>query len=68
MRAEGITGQVFAARLNELFLFNAMRPIRSVQSGGGWTPALIAERVLPAFKASVVPMERSGDVFCWDPI
>lgn len=66
--AQGITGQVFAARLNELFLFNAMRPVRSVQSQEGWTPTRIAERVLPAFKSSLVPMERSGDVFSWDPI
>jgi len=66
--AEGVTGQVFAARLNELFLFNAMRPIRSVQSGDGWTPALIAERALPAFQAGFTPLERSGDVFSWDPV
>ena len=66
--AEGVTGQVFAARLNELFLFNPMRPIRSVHHDEGWTPALVAERALPAFKASFALMERSGDVFAWDPI
>ena len=66
--AEGVTGQVFAARLNELFLFNPMRPIRSVHHDEGWTPALVAERALPAFKASFAPIERSGDVFAWDPI
>jgi len=66
--AEDISGQVFAARLNELFLFSQLRPIRSVQASEGWTPETIAERALPAFKASFTPMERSGDVFAWDPI
>ncbi len=66
--AREVTGQVFAARLNEIFLFSQPRPIRSAHMDGGWTPETIAERVLPAFKSSLIPMERSGDVFAWDPI
>lgn len=66
--AKDVTGQIFAARLNELFLFNQTRPIRSVQKAEGWTPEAIAERALPAFKASLTPLDRSGDVFSWDPV
>lgn len=66
--AKDVTGQIFAARLNELFLFNQTRPIRSVHKAEGWTPEAIAERALPAFKASMTALERSGDVFAWDPV
>lgn len=66
--AETVTGQIFASRLNELFLFNQTRPIRSVHTADGWTPELIAERALPALRPGFVPAERSGDVFAWDPM
>lgn len=66
--AREVTGQIFAARLNELFLFSQPRPIRSAHAENGWTPETIAARVLPAFRSGLVPMERSGDVFSWDPI
>jgi len=66
--ARDVTGQIFAARLSELFLFNQTRPIRSVHKAEGWTPEAIAERALPAFKASLTPLDRSGDVFSWDPV
>jgi len=64
----GVTGQIFGARKNELFLFSQPRPVRSVQKQEGWTPESIAETMLPAFRPSFFPLERSGDVFCWDPI
>ena len=44
------------------------RPLRSVHRSEGWTPGFIAEHGMPALKAAFVPMERSGDVFCWDPV
>lgn len=66
--AADVSGQIFAARLNELFLFSQTRPIRSVHADDGWTPQGIAERALPAFKPSLTPLERSGDVFAWDPV
>ena len=53
--------------MHELFLFNQNRPIRSVHSESGWTPAKIAEIALPAMKASFTPLDRSADVFSWDP-
>lgn len=66
--AAGVTGQVFATRVNEVFLFNAMRPIRSVHDAEGWTPASLATRAIPALKAGFAPLDRSSDVFSWDPV
>ena len=65
--AKGVTGQIMAARMHELFLFNQNRPIRSVHSADGWTPQKIADIALPAMKSSFTPNERSADVFSWDP-
>lgn len=65
--AKGVTGQIMAARMHELFLFSQNRPIRSVHSESGWTPSKIAEIALPAMKQSFTPNERSADVFSWDP-
>jgi NAD(P)-dependent dehydrogenase (short-subunit alcohol dehydrogenase family) len=64
----GVSGQIFAVRRNEIFLISQPRPLRSVQRGEGWTPQTIAEHALPALKPSFYPLERSGDVFSWDPI
>jgi len=66
--AKGVSGQIFGARMNEIFLFSQSRPIRSVHRSDGWTPQSIAEHAMPAMKNSFYPLERSGDVFCWDPI
>ncbi|GGF15488.1 short-chain dehydrogenase [Aliidongia dinghuensis] len=66
--AKGITGQIFAARHNEIFLMSQSRPIRSAHRGEGWTPALIAEHGMPALKPSLMPLDRSQDVFSWDPV
>ena len=66
--AVGVTGQVFASRYNELFLMSQNRPLRSVHRGEGWTPALVAEHAMPALQASFVPLDRSADVFSWDPV
>ena len=48
---------------------NSHRAIRrAVELGDGWTPERLAEQLPAAFKASLVPLEVSGDVFGWDPI
>jgi len=66
--ADGISGQIFAVRNNEIFLFNQPRPIRVMHRSDGWTPEKIAEQLKGAFGPSLTPLERSGDVFSWDPI
>lgn len=67
--AREVSNQIFGVRKNEIFLFSKPRPIRSMQKSEGWTPASIAEELLPAFRPSFAdPAERSGDVFSYDPI
>jgi len=66
--ASAFTGQVFATRYNEIFLMSQSRPIRSVHRSEGWTPALIAEHAAPALRPSLLPLDRSQDVFSWDPV
>jgi NAD(P)-dependent dehydrogenase (short-subunit alcohol dehydrogenase family) len=66
--AKNVSGQVFGTRHNEIYLFSSPRPIRSVHRSEGWTPELVAEHMLPAMEASFMPLDRSGDVFGWDPI
>ena len=61
-------GQVFAVRNNEIFLMSQPRPLRSVQRSEGWTPESVASHALPALKASFYPLDRSADVFSWDPV
>ena len=66
--AQDVNGQIFAVRNNEIFLMSQPRPMRSVHRGEGWTPQTVASHALPALKASFFGLERSGDVFSWDPI
>src|SRR6202034_3160701 len=66
--AKGVTGQVFGTRMNEIILFSSPRPIRIVHRAEGWTPESCAEHAAPALKAAFMPLDRSGEVFSWDPI
>ena len=66
--AKDVTGQIFGVRNNEIFLMGQSRPLRSVHRGEGWTPELVAEHAMPSLEASFYPLERSQDVFSWDPI
>jgi len=61
-------GQIFAVRNNEIFLISQPRPVRSVHRSEGWSPQSVARHALPALKASFFSLDRSGDVFSWDPI
>ena len=66
--AKDVTGQIFGARMNELFLFSQNRPLRSVHRSEGWTPQSIAEHGMPALKGSFYKLDRSADIFPWDPV
>ena len=66
--AKDVTGQIFGVRANEIFLFSQNRPLRSVARSDGWTPETIAEHAIPAMKSHFYPLDRSQDVFSWDPI
>ena len=67
-QAEGISGQIFGVRNNEIYLFNQTRPIRTLHRSDGWTPQRLAEQLKAAFATSFTPLERSPDVFSWDPV
>jgi NAD(P)-dependent dehydrogenase (short-subunit alcohol dehydrogenase family) len=66
--ARDANGQIFAVRNNEIFLISQPRPVRSVQRSEGWDPQTVASHALPALQASYFPLDRSGDVFSWDPV
>jgi NAD(P)-dependent dehydrogenase (short-subunit alcohol dehydrogenase family) len=66
--AADVTGQIFGVRNNEIFLMGQSRPIRSVHRGEGWTPETIASHAYPAMKPHFYALDRSEDVFSWDPI
>jgi NAD(P)-dependent dehydrogenase (short-subunit alcohol dehydrogenase family) len=63
-----VTGQIFGVRNNEIYLFSQPRPIRTAHSSEGWTTETIAERVFPMFANDFYPLQRSMDVFTWDPV
>mgnify|MGYP006195868789 FL=1 len=67
-KAFDVTGQIFAVRANEIFLMSQNRPLRSVHRAEGWTAEAIASHALPALRAHFYPLERSQDVFSWDPL
>jgi NAD(P)-dependent dehydrogenase (short-subunit alcohol dehydrogenase family) len=66
--AREVSGQIFGARGNEIYLYNQSRPIRTVHQGEGWTPARVAEIALPALQPNLTPLERTRQVFSWDAI
>lgn len=67
-QAEDVNGQIFAVRNNEIFLISQPRPVRSVHNSEGWTPETVLSQALPALRASFHDLDRSADVFCWDPL
>ena len=67
-QAAHITGQIFAVRMNEIFVMSQSRPLRSVHAGEGWTIDSIFERAMPALQSHFYPLDRSQDVFTWDPV
>jgi len=66
--AREVSGQIFGVRANEIFLFSQNRPLRSVHRDGGWTPESVAAHAIPALRSGFYPLERSQDVFSWDPL
>jgi hypothetical protein len=67
-RADGITGQIFGVRNNEVFLFDQPRPVRTIHRSDGWTPEKLDAQLKGALGPSFTPLERSSDVFSWDPV
>lgn len=67
--AQDITGQIFGVRNNEIYLFSQPRPFRTAHTDEpGWTPQKVVERVFPMFRPDLYKLDRSMDVFTWDPV
>jgi len=66
--AEGVTGQIFYVRSNEIMLMGQNRPVRTIHRSDGWTPANIHEHAMPAFKPHFTPNVASGEYFTWFPV
>src|SRR6202012_1612368 len=66
--AADVSGQIFGVRGNEVYLYNQPRPIRTMAPPEGATAGKLAEHWLPAVKNSFTPLERTRDVYPWDPV
>ena len=66
--ARAVSGQVFGVRNNEIYLFSQPRPIKTAHRGEGWTPESVLETAIPMMQSDFYPLDRSGDVFTWDPV
>ncbi|NMM36272.1 MAG: SDR family oxidoreductase [Glaciimonas sp.] len=66
--ARDVNAQIFTVRNNEIFLMSQPRPVRSVHRSEGWTPESIGAHAIPALRQSFIPLDRSADVFSWDPV
>lgn len=66
--AQHITAQVFCVRSNEIFLMGQSRPLRGMQKDEGWTPETVLNHAFPALQSTMYPLERSPEIFNWDPV
>jgi NAD(P)-dependent dehydrogenase (short-subunit alcohol dehydrogenase family) len=66
--AAKVSGQIFGVRGNEIYLYNQPRPIRIIARTDGWTSEKLAEQWLPAVEKAFTPLERTRDVYQWDPV
>jgi NAD(P)-dependent dehydrogenase (short-subunit alcohol dehydrogenase family) len=63
-----VSGQIFAARGNEIFLMSQPRPLRAIGKVEGWTPETIATHCMPALKPTFFDLAPTTGTFGWDPI
>jgi short-subunit dehydrogenase len=66
--AKDVNGQIFAVRNNEIFLMSQPRPERSGAPQRRLDAETVASHAMPALKSGFYGLDRSGDVFTWDPI
>jgi len=66
--ARDVSGQIFGVRNNEIYLFSQPRPVRNAHCSEGWTPQTILDSALPMLRSGFYGLDRSADVFCWDPM
>ena len=66
--AAKVSGQIFGVRGNEMYLYSQPRPIRVMANTGGWDCEKLAAQWLPAVEKAFTPLERTRDVYAWDPV
>ena len=66
--ASDVNGQILAVRGNELMVMSQPRPVASVHNANGWDAESLSERAIPTLKRAFTPLERSPEVFNWDPV
>jgi NAD(P)-dependent dehydrogenase (short-subunit alcohol dehydrogenase family) len=65
--AKDVNGQIIGSRGNELYLYSQPRPVRTLHRGDGWTPGSLSDMV-SAWKTSFTPLDRTRNVFDWEPL
>ena len=63
-----VSGQIFVARGNEIFLMSQPRPVRGLGRIEGWTPRTIADHCMKAMKPSFTDLGATTGTFGWDPV
>ena len=66
--AAEVTGQIMGARGNEIYLYSQPRPIRTIHRSTGWSAESLAATLLPAWRGSLTPLERTRDVYPWEAL
>ncbi len=63
-----VSGQIFVARGNEIFLMSQPRPLRGMTRLEGWSPETLLSHGFPAMKQDMLDLGNTGSVFTWEPI
>ena len=66
--AQHITAQIFCVRANEIFVMGQSRPLRGMHRAEGWTPDTVLSHAFPALESTLYPLQRSPEIFNWDPV
>lgn len=66
--ANGVNGQVFGVRGNEIYLFTQPRPAKTVHNSAGWTHDSLAAMLEPSIRREMTDLDGTGEYFDWDPI
>jgi NAD(P)-dependent dehydrogenase (short-subunit alcohol dehydrogenase family) len=65
--AKDVNGQIIGSRGNELYLYSQPRPVRTLHRSDGWTAQSLSDMVA-AWKTSFTPLDRTRNVFDWEPL
>ena len=52
----------------EAYSPDLLAELRGMQEGSGWTPESVVDHAFPAMSTMFYPLDRSADIFSWDPV